>query len=71
MSTTTTPLLTADQPSHALANITAHPGSSYAGAGILVTLATFISQNPLPTSALGWLGYAAAAVTAVLAALGK
>lgn len=72
MSDTTTPLSTADQPSHSLANILAHPGSSYAGAGIaMLTIGKFMTDTSYPTTATGWIAYALALGTALMAALGK
>lgn len=63
---------TADQPSHALANVLAHPGSSWAGAGIVaMTVATMIQANSLPTTSAGWIAFLASMATAVMAALGK
>lgn len=70
MSASTTPQ-TADQPALHVSNITAHPGSSWAGAGILMALAGFATQNPMPTTKAGWISYGLAASMAVLAALGK
>lgn len=52
-------------------NIVAHPGSTFAGAGVAAVLLAFVQANPWPTSAAGWFAYGAAAVMAVLAALGK
>lgn len=69
--TTTTDVPTATQPDFHVNNVLDHPGSTWAGAGILMALVGFASQNPLPTTALGWISYGVAAASAVLAALGK
>lgn len=64
-------IATADQPSHSLDNITAHPGSTWAGVSVaLVTVGNGLA-NGLPTNSAGWTTMAIALMTAVLAALGK
>lgn len=72
-STSTTPTTpTAAQPAHSLSNIVAHPGSSWAGAGIvLATVAQAINAQSLPTTAAGWVTFFGSLAVAVMAALGK
>jgi hypothetical protein len=70
MSQTTTS--TADQPSHSLGNVLSHPGSSWAGAGIVATtIGTMISAGSMPTTTSGWVTFAVSILLAVAAALGK
>lgn len=60
---------TADQPAHSVSNITAHPGSSWAGVG-LALLGT-IQAGGVPTTSLGWVSLIAGGLSGLLAALGK
>ncbi len=72
MSQTTTPVATVDQPSHAISNVMAHPGSTWAAAGIVaMTVATMVQANSLPTTPAAWIAFFASLATAVMAALGK
>lgn len=67
----TTALPTALQPSHSIDNITAHPGSTWAGASVaLVTVGNSLA-NGLPTSTAGWLTMGMTLMASLLAALGK
>lgn len=72
MSASTTPQ-TADQPALHVSNITAHPGSSWAGIGVAVvgTTASFIVSNGVPTTKGGLVMLLGSLVTGLLAALGK
>lgn len=65
----TTP--TALQPAHALSNVTAHPGSSWAGASVALATLGNAASNGLPTNAAGWAAFGLALLTSVLAGLGK
>lgn len=72
MSSTTTPLQTADQPALHPSNITAHPGSTWAGAGVLMAaVATQISSGSMPTTTAGWITFVLQILLAAAAALGK
>jgi hypothetical protein len=63
---------TRQQPSHALSNIFAHPGSTWAGVGVaLATVAGAINAQGLPTTAGGWITFVASLLVALMAALGK
>lgn len=62
---------TADQPSLHPSNILAHPGSTAAGGAALVTLGTYVANNPWPGTLQGWSAYVLGAALAVAAALGK
>ena len=65
-------LPTSAQPSHAVSNIIAHPGSTWAGVGIAaVTIGQTISAGTMPTTASGWVSFVAGLAFAILAALGK
>jgi hypothetical protein len=69
---TTPSTSTADQPSHSLSNITAHPGSTWAGVGVVaVTVGQIVSAGSMPTTPMGWVSFIAGLAFAVLAALGK
>ena len=63
---------TSMQPSHAISNVTAHPGSTWAGVGVAaVTIGQTISAGTMPTTASGWVSFVAGLAFAILAALGK
>lgn len=63
---------TIDQPHFSLGNIIDHPGSTYAGVGLLVlTLGQYATANPLPVNAAGWVTYLAQLALAIMAAMGK
>jgi hypothetical protein len=65
---------TADEPSIHIDNVTGHPGSSFAGAGIIAAVTTILSVihgTPLPQSGPEWGAYVVTIALAVLAALGK
>lgn len=71
MSTTTSPF-TSEQPSHAISNVTDHPGSTWAGIGVAaVTVGQAISTGSMPTTTSGWISFVGGLVFAVLAAIGK
>lgn len=72
MSASTQAVPTSAQPSHALSNILAHPGSSWAGAGVaLFTIGSAVQAQQLPTTTLGWVAFLGGLATALGAALGK
>lgn len=63
---------TADQPALHPSNITAHPGSSWAGAGVLaVAVGQQIASGQMPSSTAGWSMFAIQIAMAVAAAFGK
>jgi hypothetical protein len=67
-----TTLQTSQQPSHALSNIIDHPGSTYAGVGVIaLAIGQIVQANGMPTTAAGWVTLGAELVMAVMAALGK
>jgi hypothetical protein len=73
MSETTTPVVpTALQPHFALSNVIAHPGSTYAGIGLVMGIvAQAINAGSMPTSATGWVVLVAGIAMSVAAAFGK
>lgn len=63
---------TADQPALHPSNITAHPGSTWAGAGVLAAaVATQIAAGSMPTTSAGWITFIVQILLAGAAALGK
>jgi hypothetical protein len=58
---------TADQPAIHHSNILAHPGSTFAGGGLLFAALA----QPMPTTALGWVWIVMQIAGGVLAGLGK
>lgn len=65
-------LNTADQPAFHPSNILAHPGSSWAGAGIAaMAIGQQLTTSGPPTSTAGWGMFAFQMAMAVAAAFGK
>jgi hypothetical protein len=63
---------TAVQPALHPANVTAHPGSTWAGVGVgLVTLGQTFQAGGLPTTSVGWVQLLAGLSFSIMAALGK
>jgi hypothetical protein len=62
---------TADQPPIHVDNITAHPGSTFAGAGLIAMTIGQAMSSGMPTGAGGWAAMAAQVAFGVLGALGK
>lgn len=63
---------TADQPAMHPSNILAHPGSSWAGAGIVaVAVGQQLAAGQMPSTTTGWGMFAFQLAMAVAAALGK
>lgn len=63
---------TALQPHFSLSNILAHPGSTYAGIGVVLgIIAQAINAGGMPTTAAGWITSIAGVAISVAAALGK
>lgn len=63
---------TADQPAMHPNNILAHPGSSWAGAGIVaVAVGQQLAAGQMPNTTTGWAMFAFQLAMAVVAALGK
>jgi hypothetical protein len=61
---------TADQPFLHVANIAAHPGSTFAGVGVgLIGVGQALSNPPVTTA--GWIGIVCQIVLGILGALGK
>lgn len=51
---------TAAQPALHADNITAHPGSTLAGIGVIAaTVGSMLATTPLPTTTAGWVMFAA------------
>jgi hypothetical protein len=73
MSQTTTPVVpTALQPHFALSNIIEHPGSTYAGIGVVLgIIAQAINAGGMPTTIAGWITLIAGVAISIAAALGK
>ncbi len=60
------------QPSHSLANVVDHPGSTWAGLGVAaVTIGNAVQSGAMPTTPAGWIAFIAGLAAAVAAALGK
>ena len=63
---------TNQQPSHAMSNILAHPGSTWAGATLIVgVLGTTMAATGWPTTASGWMTFALTVFGGIMAGLGK
>jgi hypothetical protein len=72
VSTTTTSLPTAQQPALHVANILAHPGSTWAGVGVIaMTVGQAMVQQGMPTTAGGWLAFLLPVAMGVGGMLGK
>lgn len=60
------------QTAYGWGNILAHPGSTWAGVGVVMaTIGTAINSQGLPSSAGGWVAFAMSLAVALMAALGK
>ena len=60
------------QTTHGWGNILAHPGSTWAGVGVVMaTIGTAINSQGFPSSAGGWVAFAMSLAVALMAALGK
>jgi hypothetical protein len=63
---------TAQQPALHVDNITAHPGSTFAGAGLIVaTVGQAMLSQPMPTTTAGWITWALPIVLGGLGMFGK
>jgi hypothetical protein len=71
--TTTTPIVpTAQQPALHVDNILAHPGSSWAGVGLIaMTVGQAMMQQGMPTTAGGWIAFLLPVAMGVGGMLGK
>ena len=64
--------LTAEQPALHTDNITAHPGSTWAGVGVVLTgVAQAVASGGVPSSVAGWLVLGLQVGAGVLGMLGK
>ena len=72
MSETTPVASTTTEPSLALKNIVAHPGSTYAGVGVVaLAIGQVVNAGAMPTSFTGWLLVGGQLLLALGAAFGK
>jgi hypothetical protein len=67
-----TSIPTSAQPALHVDNITAHPGSTFAGAGLIVaTVGQAMLSQPMPTTITGWAAWALPIVLGGLGMFGK
>lgn len=63
---------TSEQPHFQIANLWLHPGSTYAGVGVVLgIIAQAINAGGMPTTAAGWITLIAGVAISIAAALGK